>query len=50
MNERISKKVVILKNNPKTTMTSITTQDDLIDSWEDLSSDDEVEIPVEEEV
>ena len=30
-------------------MTSITTQDDLIDSWEDLSSDDEVEIPVEEE-
>lgn len=31
-------------------MTSITTQDDLIDSWEDLSSDDEVEDLVEEEV
>ena len=30
-------------------MTSITTQDDLIDSWEDLSSDDELEISVEEE-
>jgi len=31
-------------------MTSILTQDDPIDSWEDISSDDEVEIPVEEEV
>jgi hypothetical protein len=30
-------------------MTSITTQNDLIDSWEDIDSDDEVGIEVEEE-